>query len=251
MIKLRWFAVACFYWCSFPSWAGNSGEIQVMSKESRAQFEQPCPDGKQLGHFDMIVRSSGDLVFHSRCIGSKAIESRLLRSNGKLPTHEVPRVLEMATSRRGISITSSVGVFHQKIQLKGDLESPCVQVTATANTEDPFPSQFVIKKQSWRGQIQYLVDSSCTAMAIKTGNWVVTLPTDRAEAFRIYGVEFRVEPLPPQSAISDSIKVNQRSSSLHNPNDVMSLSRKGFVRFFQPCPQQTRLSFSQVRIGPD
>ncbi|MDP3187666.1 hypothetical protein [Limnobacter sp.] len=250
MIKLSCFAVACLYWCSLPAWAGNSGETQALSKESRAHFEQPCPDGKQLGYFDLIVRSSGELVFHSRCIGSSFIESVLLSSDGKLPAHELPRVLEMATSRRGISTTSSVGVLHQKIQLKGDLESPCVQVTATASKENPFPDQFVIKK-NWRSQIQYLVDSACTAIAIKAGNWVVTLPADRAEAFRIYGVEFRVEPLSPQSVIADSINVDQRLLSSYNPNDALSLGRKGFVQFFEPCPLQGSLSFSTVRISPE
>lgn len=252
MIKLSRFAIACLCWCSSFAWAHSSADVQALSRGTQAHFEQPCPKGKQLGYFDLIVRSSGDLVFHSRCTGAaNSIESVFLNSSGKLPVNDSPRVLEAVTSRRGISVTMSASALQQKIQLKGDLESPCVQITADAAKESPFPDQFGAKTRNWRSQIQYLVDSGCTAVAVKAGNWVVTLPTDSSESFRMYGVEFSVEPLPPKWAMADQVKVDQQSISSYNPEGALSLGRKGSVQFFHPCPAKSQMSFSTVRIAPE
>lgn len=251
MNKLSCFVIVCLYWCAFPAWAESLGEVRQLSRESRVHFEQPCPDDQQLGYFDLSVGKSGDLIFHSRCSESTLIESRLLKSKGTLPAHQFPRVLEAVTSRRGLSITSSVGPLHHTLQLRGDADSPCVQVTASVNTENPFPAYLSTKTNNWRSRIQYMIDSACTVMSIKAGNWVATLPVDRAEMFSMYGVEFRVEALPPQSAISDSIEIEQGAVSSPQTDEVLPLSRQGQVQFFQPCRAPSSLSFSQIRIDAD
>ena len=251
MNKLSSFAIVCLYWCVFPAWANSQGEVRHLSQESRVHFEQPCPSDQQLAYFDLSVGKSGDLIFHSRCGELAFIESRVMLSKNILPAHQFSRVLEAVTSRRGLSTTSSVGPLHHTLQLRGDAGSPCVQVTASANTENPFPAYLPAKTGNWRSRIQYMIDSACTVMSIKAGNWVATLPVDRAEVFSMYGVEFRVDALPPQSAISDSIEIEQGAESSPQTAEVLSLNRQGQVQFFQPCPSPSSLSFSHVRMDAD
>lgn len=183
----------CFAFSQYAFCATDTQKSSHQIEAHPVQVFQMCARNSRMTAADVaIVRSR--VTFQVICVNDRSGKSKEDQISGArdFPIKEAKMQSVYASeTAAAFNVNVSIDSSGQTAEIKHSDGRPCVVILAVAKSRNPVPRAFTSASNDWRAAIDYMLDKSCSALAIRLGNHLAIMPTQGADSFYLYNISFK------------------------------------------------------------